>query len=192
MPDDKVFPTRGQLVIVRAPWVAEGKTRLGPGGVYDYIIPRPKSGHVVLGGCAEKNNWCASAPSPTGGDPARTLTDRSTGTRTRRDPKPRPDMARRIKERCLALCPELLPPDKRGRGTIDDLDVVEDAVGLRPTREGGIRLEADRVRIEGEGRDVPVVHHYGHGGYGYQSSWGSAEAAAELVKAALSSGRSKL
>lgn len=38
--------------------------------------------------------------------------------------------------------PELLPPEKRG-GTIDDLDVVGDAVGLRPTREGGIRLEVD-------------------------------------------------
>lgn len=62
MPDPKVFPTRGQLVIVKAPWVKEGKTRLGPARdgqprVYDYTIPRPKTGHVVLGGCAEKDNW---------------------------------------------------------------------------------------------------------------------------------------
>ncbi|BGP46120.1 hypothetical protein JCM10450v2_001960 [Rhodotorula kratochvilovae] len=148
VPDEKVFPTRGQLVIVRAPWITEGVTRLGPDSVYDYLIPRPKSGHVVLGGCAEKNNW---------------------------DPRPRADMARRIKERCLVLCPELLPPEKRG-GTIDDLDVVEDAVGLRPTREGGIRLEIESL----------------NGGYGYQSSWGSAEAAVELVKEALSTGKSKL
>ncbi|GAA6051151.1 hypothetical protein JCM3770_002564 [Rhodotorula araucariae] len=162
VPDEKVFPTRGQLVIVRAPWITEGVTRLGPDGVYDYIIPRPKSGHVVLGGCAEKNNW---------------------------DPRPRPDMVRRIKERCLALCPELLPPAKRG-GTIDDLDVVEDAVGLRPTREGGIRLEIGSLHAEG--RDVPVVHNYGHGGYGYQSSWGSAEAAVELVGEALATGKGKL
>ena len=56
--DRKTFPTRGQLVIVRAPWVKKGMTRLGkPGsGVYDYIIPR-RNGLVVLGGCAEKDNW---------------------------------------------------------------------------------------------------------------------------------------
>lgn len=67
VPDDKVFPTRGQLVIVRAPWIKQGMTRLGPDGVYDYVIPRPKSGTVVLGGCAERNSWCVAslAPSPT-------------------------------------------------------------------------------------------------------------------------------
>lgn len=54
--DKAVFPTRGQLVIVRAPWVTEGRTRLGK-GVYTYTIPR-KSGHVVLGGSADANDWC--------------------------------------------------------------------------------------------------------------------------------------
>ncbi|GJN88497.1 hypothetical protein Rhopal_001463-T1 [Rhodotorula paludigena] len=140
VPDEKVFPTRGQLVIVRAPWIKQGMTRLGPDGVYDYVIPRPKSGTVL---------------------------------------------ARRIKERCLAMMPELLPPEKRG-GTIDDLNVVGDAVGLRPTREGGIRLEVDYTAIKG----VPVVHNYGR--YGYQSSWGSAEAAVELVEEASSTAKSKL
>ncbi|GAA6026989.1 hypothetical protein JCM8097_006019 [Rhodosporidiobolus ruineniae] len=155
--DKTVFPTRGQLVLIRAPWIKKGITRLGAkgSGVYDYIIPR-RSGIVVLGGCAEQNNW---------------------------DPNPRPALSKRIKERCLALCPELLPPDKREGGRIEDLDVVEEAVGLRPTREKGIRLEIDSTDFEG--RRVPVVHNYGHGGYGYQSSWGSAEAAVELVKEAL-------
>ncbi|GAA5875455.1 hypothetical protein JCM16303_000632 [Sporobolomyces ruberrimus] len=155
--DKKAFPTRGQLVIVRAPWIKQGMTRLG-NGTYDYIIPR-RNGLVVLGGCAEKGNW---------------------------DPKPREDMSKRIKTRCLALCPDLLPPDKRSNGTIDDLEVVEEAVGLRPTREGGIRLEIDEIeREELSGKSIKVVHHYGHGGYGYQSSWGSAEAAVELVDSAL-------
>ncbi|GAA5840399.1 hypothetical protein JCM5353_004392 [Sporobolomyces roseus] len=155
--DQKTFPTRGQLVIVRAPWVKKGMTRLGkPGsGVYDYIIPR-RNGLVVLGGCAEQNNW---------------------------DSKPRGDMSTRIKTRCLALCPDLLPPSKRENGTIADLEVVEEAVGLRPTREGGIRLEVEE--IEEAGRRLKVVHHYGHGGYGFQSSWGSAEAAVELVQTTL-------
>ncbi|GAA5931341.1 FAD-dependent oxidoreductase [Sporobolomyces koalae] len=151
--DKNMFPTRGQLVIIRAPWITHGVTRLGrPGeGVYDYIIPR-RNGLVVLGGCAEQNNW---------------------------DPIPRQDMSKRIKTRCLELCPELLPPSKRLDGTIDDLEVVEEAVGLRPTRQGGIRLEIEN--IDGN----KVVHHYGHGGYGFQSSWGSAEAAVELVNSAM-------
>ncbi|GAA5868311.1 hypothetical protein JCM1840_005631 [Sporobolomyces johnsonii] len=158
VPDEKVFPTRGQLVIVRAPWVTEGITRLGEkgSGVYDYIIPR-KSGLVVLGGCAEANNW---------------------------DPLPRPALSHRIKTRCLALNRNLLPPHKRETGTIDDLDVVEEAVGLRPTREGGIRLEVERVATN-DGRELPLIHNYGHGGYGYQSSWGSADAAVKLVEQAL-------
>ncbi|BGP13922.1 hypothetical protein JCM10213_002566 [Rhodosporidiobolus nylandii] len=161
--DETVFPTRGQLVIVRAPWVTTGMTRIGAkgSGVYDYIIPR-MNGLVVLGGCREAGNW---------------------------DPNPRPELAERIKQRCLALNPELLPPNKRGGG-IDDLDVVEEAVGLRPTREKGIRLEIDS--IDAGGRPLPVVHNYGHGGYGYQSSWGSAEAAVKLVKEALKTGQSRL
>lgn len=53
--DGAVFPTRGQLVIVKAPWVKEGRTLLGK-GVYTYTIPR-KSGHVVLGGSADPNDW---------------------------------------------------------------------------------------------------------------------------------------
>lgn len=117
-------------------------------------------------------------------------------------------MSKRIKTRCLALCPDLLPPDKRENGTIDDLEVVEEAVGLRPTREGGIRLEVEEIeRGELSGKSVKVVHNYGRtfysllssrrprtdltvfhsrsdGGYGYQSSWGSAEAAVELVDSA--------
>lgn len=55
MGDKNVFPTRGQLVIVRAPWIKGGRTRLGL-GVYTYTIPR-KSGDVVIGGSADANDW---------------------------------------------------------------------------------------------------------------------------------------
>lgn len=34
------------------------------------------------------------------------------------------------------------------------------------SRKGGPRIE-----IENWSNDVPVVHNYGHSGYGYQSSW---------------------
>jgi glycine/D-amino acid oxidase-like deaminating enzyme len=60
-------------------------------------------------------------------------------------------------------------------------DVIRDIVGRRPTRKGGIRIEAEAV---GEGRTV--VHAYGLGGRGYELSWGVAGAAAKLVEETLS------
>lgn len=135
--DDKlVYPTRGQTVLVRAPWVKGGVTRTGAGGVYTYIIPR-KSGDVIVGGTSEVDDWEA---------------------------QPRAETTKMIKERGIALCPELLPIDKRGGG-IECLDVIEENCGLRPTRKGGIRIELELLE------KTPIVHLYGHGGYGYQSSW---------------------
>jgi D-amino-acid oxidase len=40
-------------------------------------------------------------------------------------------------------------------------------IGLRPSRNSGVRLEA-----EPDGR---IVHYYGHGGSGVTFSWGCAE-----------------
>lgn len=57
----------------------------------------------------------------------------------------RPELTERIKRLCVQLHPELLPEDKRAAGRTQDLDVVELACGLRPTRTGGIRLEIDRL-----------------------------------------------
>lgn len=48
-------------------------------------------------------------------------------------------------------------------------------VGLRPMRKGGPRVGKERIR------GVWTVHNYGHGGYGYQASYGSADAAVCLV-----------
>ena len=46
-------------------------------------------------------------------------------------------------------------------------------------REGGVRLEKEK--IDG----TWVVHDYGHGGFGYQSSYGCSQAVVELVAQAL-------
>jgi D-amino-acid oxidase len=54
-------------------------------------------------------------------------------------------------------------------------DLVGHHVGFRPLRQGGVRLELER-------RDgYKVVHCYGHGGYGYQTSWGCAGEVKQLV-----------
>ncbi|KAI9827183.1 MAG: hypothetical protein M1832_005320 [Thelocarpon impressellum] len=97
------------------------------------------------------------------------------------DPQPDPHLAARIMARAVALCPALT----RGRG-VEALDVVRHGVGLRPYRAGGIRLERETIG------GVEVVHNYGHGGYGYQSSYGCAYAAVRLVEEALRGPRSKL
>ncbi|KAL2006233.1 hypothetical protein VTN00DRAFT_9887 [Thermoascus crustaceus] len=91
------------------------------------------------------------------------------------DPLPDPNLATRIMKRCIKLCPSLV---KEGQG-IEGLDVIRHGVGLRPLREGGPRVEKEK--IDG----VWVVHNYGHGGFGYQASYGCAGAAVKLVEEAL-------
>ncbi|KAF2662558.1 FAD dependent oxidoreductase [Lophiostoma macrostomum CBS 122681] len=96
------------------------------------------------------------------------------GSRQEGDWSPEVDMelAKEIMRRCCELAPELGKPE--------DLQVISHNVGLRPSRKGGPRIE-----LEKWSNGVPVVHNYGHSGAGYQSSWGTAERALELVKKAL-------
>ncbi|KAI0473445.1 FAD dependent oxidoreductase [Xylariaceae sp. FL0804] len=80
-----------------------------------------------------------------------------------------PEMAKQIIERCCKLAPELGKPE--------DVRVIRHGVGLRPSRAGGPRIEADY----GHGR-VLVVHNYGASGAGYQASWGMAQHAVKLLR----------
>jgi D-amino-acid oxidase len=73
-----------------------------------------------------------------------------------------------IFERCAALVPEL-----RGTRVIDQL------VGLRPSREGGVRLELDPVGLP---RGVRLIHDYGHGGAGVTLAWGCADEVVNLAQ----------
>lgn len=90
------------------------------------------------------------------------------------DGTPDPEIAERIMKRAVELCPALT-----GGKSWDNLDVIRHGVGLRPYREGGVRIE--REKIDG----VEVVHNYGHGGWGYQASYGCSQGVVELVEAAL-------
>lgn len=84
--------------------------------------------------------------------------------------QPDPSLALRIMKRCVEACPQLT----QGKG-FESLDIIRHGVGLRPARDGGARIEKER--IDG----IWVVHNYGHGGAGYQCSYGCALAASLLV-----------
>ncbi len=72
-------------------------------------------------------------------------------------------------ERILGRCQQYLP-----EFPWEKLEIVRRQVGFRPFRKGG-------YRIEREGR---VVHCYGMGGAGFQSSWGCAARVGELLASA--------
>lgn len=95
--------------------------------------------------------------------------------------QPDQSLAIRIMKRAVDLCPKLTD----GKG-IEHLDIIRHGVGLRPVREGGARIE--REIIQG----VPVVHSYGQGGAGYQSSYGCAQEAVKLVVSAFESPKARL
>ncbi|XP_035682561.1 D-amino-acid oxidase-like [Branchiostoma floridae] len=61
---------------------------------------------------------------------------------------------------------------------IKGAQVLAKWTGLRPVRER-IRLERDTVK------DTPVIHNYGHGGYGVTYHWGCALQAASLAAKAM-------
>jgi D-amino-acid oxidase len=77
-------------------------------------------------------------------------------------------------KRCVELCPTLTG----GKG-IEALDIIRHGVGLRPLRLSGARIEKEK--LEG----TWIVHNYGHGGWGYQASYGCSQAAVKLVEEAL-------
>jgi D-amino-acid oxidase len=89
------------------------------------------------------------------------------------DPNPNPNTAIDIMKRCVELNPSLT----NGEG-IEALSIVRHGVGLRPARENGVRIEKDTSVFD----DCPVVHNYGHAGWGYQGSYGCAERVVELVE----------
>uniref|UniRef100_A0A3B5L347 D-aspartate oxidase n=1 Tax=Xiphophorus couchianus TaxID=32473 RepID=A0A3B5L347_9TELE len=76
-----------------------------------------------------------------------------------------------IRERCGRLEPSL----KKAK-------VLAEWVGLRPSRRNP-RVERERVLLQG--RSVPVVHNYGHGGWGVTIAWGTALDALGLVRQCL-------
>ncbi|KAK3386040.1 FAD dependent oxidoreductase-like protein [Podospora didyma] len=121
-------------------------TRQNADGSWVYIIPRKYGGGTVIGGTREPGNWST-----------------------------KPD--EEVKRQMLDDIKTTYPPITVTLGVEkDDFRVLRDVVGRRPTREGGLRLEAERVAYS-----KTVVHAYGLGGRGYECSWGVAEEVLKLV-----------
>ncbi|KAF7350765.1 D-aspartate oxidase [Mycena sanguinolenta] len=89
-------------------------------------------------------------------------------------PLPREETKRAILGKALALWPEIAPPHARK----DRSPTM--AWGCGRTGDDGIRIEAEWV--EANGVTAPVVFNYGHGAYGFESSWGSAYMAVDLLE----------
>ncbi|KAK7439374.1 hypothetical protein VKT23_017597 [Stygiomarasmius scandens] len=152
--DKNMYAIRGQTVIINAPWVKEmpemyyttSNDELGDEAGITYIIPRA-DGSVIVGGTFHEDDWY---------------------------PHPRPQIAKRILERAVKFYPQLAPPEVReakekeskevGLEDVQGL-VIENGVGLRPGRKGGIRLEMENMEWDpkdGKGvRKTPVVYNYG-------------------------------
>lgn len=115
--DSKMFPTRGQVLVVKAPHITENVMRWGA-DYATYIIKRPHSDdQLILGGFMQKDDWSAD-----------TLAEQN----------------RSILARTTELFPKLLKNNPKG-SRIEDLEVLKSAAGLRPSRHGGVRIEREAV-----------------------------------------------
>ncbi|KAL8959800.1 MAG: hypothetical protein Q9193_003395 [Seirophora villosa] len=159
-----------------------GLSALKLGGVRDENM-MPIRGQTVLVR-NEANVMCSSSGTDDGEEEVCYLMQRAAGggtllggsyQRGNWDSQLDPNLAVRIMKRAVELCPALTG----GKG-IEHLDIVRQGVGLRPHRHGGTRIEKERIN------GVWTVHNYGHGGFGYQSSYGCSRKAVEIIREALS------
>jgi len=155
--DKTVQPRRGQVVVAKAPKVKAlicDDTMHLDGTLSRYIIPRPGDEDHVILGGVYEPH--------------------------RWDPLPEWDTAERILMDAYAWCPDLA----NGGSSWKDIEIVSHNVGIRPGRDGGMRLEIERRRLgssapgldnasapdfdllpkaarRGAGREVAVLHAYG-------------------------------
>jgi D-amino-acid oxidase len=89
-------------------------------------------------------------------------------------------LAARFMRRAIKVAPSLVPQG----ASVEALRVIRHQVGWRPEREGGPRIEREVIPDDELG-PLKVVHAYGTAGFGYQSSYGVATLAVDLVKSSL-------
>ncbi|KAM0279071.1 hypothetical protein ACHAO9_011889 [Fusarium lateritium] len=146
--DAKVFPIRGQTCLV-SNQIAKTVTHQNSDGTWSFAIPRPLEGGTIIGGTKEPRNW---------------------------DPYPSPETRQLLLSNAAKWFPfgseSLISTTARAS---DRFHVVKDIVGRRPAREGGLRLEMERLN------SGIVVHAYGIGGRGLELSWGIADEVVTLL-----------
>ncbi|KAG9770654.1 hypothetical protein ABEF93_007312 [Exophiala dermatitidis] len=140
--DQACYPERGQNVFYKTP--NSGTMYFRNGQEYTYVIPRPMSGGVILGGIKQRDNL---------------------------SPVVDMQIARDEIARAHRLAPEAVPAD------IPE-DKLSYVVGIRPSRDGGFRLESQTI-----GPRV-VLSAYGFGGGGYAFAYGIADALTKMVEEA--------
>ncbi|XP_051252393.1 D-aspartate oxidase [Dicentrarchus labrax] len=137
--DNMVYPVRGQVLKVEAPWL-QHFIRDGDGKTYIY----PGIHSVTVGGTRQEDDW-------------------------------RLQVDEEDTQSILVRCSRLEP-------SLTKAKVLSEWVGLRPSRRNP-RVERELVQLQG--RRVPVVHNYGHGGWGVTLAWGTALDALGLVRQCL-------
>ncbi|KAI8621241.1 hypothetical protein BC830DRAFT_296345 [Chytriomyces sp. MP71] len=160
--DKEMYPVRGQTILVRAPQVQ-----------------RTIGTALSLGGYRGANNQAEAEKKVTYVIPREDGIVILGGTYQKGNGSMEIDMktADDIMSRCIAICPELV---QGGRLP----EIVEHSVGLRPARYGDCRLDNQYLKTS-TGMDVLFVNNYGHGGYGYQSSWGCASTVVKMIRRAI-------
>ncbi|KAI9373032.1 hypothetical protein BJX61DRAFT_409420 [Aspergillus egyptiacus] len=138
--DDRCFPERGQNVFYRTS--DSGTMYFRNGDEYTYIIPRPLSDGIVLGGVKQKDNISSEIDM---------------------------EIVRDEIARAHRLAPEIVPENPPEES-------ISYIVGIRPSREGGFRLDCEHV----DGR--VILSAYGFGGGGYAFSYGVANALLNMVE----------
>ena len=115
-------------------------------------------------------NWTFIIPRPLNGGTV------IGGTKEANDWSSHVDISTR--ESILLRAAELYPPTITERLSPNNggFKVLSDIVGRRPTRQGGARIEREDFG------DKIIIHAYGLGGRGFETSWGVAAEVLKLVK----------
>lgn len=140
----KLFPVRGQTILVKGE-ATKARTYVGFGEEDEvvYVIPRPRSGTTILGGCKQVGNWSAEVDE---------------------------ELNQRIVERIKGwgLAEELR---MQGGAKEKGFEVISYQVGLRPGRKGGPRVEVEKDG-KVDGCWVVHSYGHGGGGYQCSSGCG--------------------
>ena len=164
----QAFPAVNRAIVINCSGMNLGKDPKTKPIRGQTVLVQNQYHSTVTRQCAD-GTWSFLIPRPLGGGTIVGGTKQISDTETRA----RPEERQKLLENAVRYFPEFVSDMK-------DFKVLQDNVGRRPWREGGMRIELDSIMQDGV--DVPIVHAYGAGGRGYELSWGTAEETCRLVE----------